>query len=1003
MFDRFGRVVLRLRFVFVAAWLVAAALFGVLAPSLSQVGSADETSFLPRDAESLAAREVIARAFPNDSAPTTALIVFSRASGLTDADRAAIEGLRSYMEGSGHPEAVERYVTAEGSPSLASMFRSADGVVELATVDISTPAFLPRTNESVDAIRAHLDGSGVLPAGLTAQVTGQAGIGRDYLQAIRDGTDRTTMVTILLVILVLLLIYRAPLAALAPLMTIGSAFLVSRGVLGFLAQQGWQLSSVLDSFIVVLVFGVGTDYTIFFISRFREELGRNDHEDAVRVTVSRISAVITASAATVIVGLTSMVAARFGMIQTTGPALALTVFITLMAGLTLTPSLLAIFGRKLFWPLHEKTRTASEAEQGFWAALARRITARPGAVAGLVLLFLIVPALALPQLKQNFDVLNELPSGAESRLGFETLSQHLAEGQLMPLTVLVQVPGAPAATFTSEGGLADVAALEKVISSLPNVQTVRSVVDPLGEGKVSDLLRPSVQLTDTAAAFRKPPNTDIDVQLSDASLSGLQKTVGYIGDLESAFPSLPASSLSAAKADLGVLEAGLVEARKQALVPNQLDAIAAQLRAAAAAPSTGDVAAGLAALKSYLDDLGAADPAVKSVASYQAAENAVAALSTSTNAAAFVQLLGSVVDLSNWFKAQPAAFYFSPPSVTPTPAAVAAQQAMAAARGRLPGELDQLAGSFDASQLYATPDLTSAYVSADGTVARLYVTTVTNPYDTKSFETVRDLRALLATNPGGFGSAGGTAGGAATDATTAGTATDGAAGTATDGAAGTATDGAAGTAADATASDRQVAAAAAKEYVGGATAEFTDVQDTISADFLRVAAITIVGILIVLILLLRALVAPVYLVLTVLLSYAMSLSLSALILQHLFGQPGINYFIPLMVFVLLVALGSDYNIFLMSRVREESSVRELRSGIRIASARTGTVITSAGLILAGTFGALVTSPLQLLFQVGLTVALGVLIDTFVVRSLLVPAVTAFIGERAWWPFHRRGA
>jgi RND superfamily putative drug exporter len=169
-----------------------------------------------------------------------------------------------------------------------------------------------------------------------------------------------------------------------------------------------------------------------------------------------------------------------------------------------------------------------------------------------------------------------------------------------------------------------------------------------------------------------------------------------------------------------------------------------------------------------------------------------------------------------------------------------------------------------------------------------------------------------------------------------------------------------------------------------------------------VAAITILGILIVLILLLRALTAPIYLVLTVLLSYATSLSLSVLILRYVFGQPGINYFIPLMVFVLLVALGSDYNIFLMSRVREESSTRELRPGIRIASARTGTVITSAGLILAGTFGALVTSPLQLLFQVGLTVALGVLIDTFIVRSLLVPAVTAFIGERAWWPFHRRG-
>jgi len=278
---------------------------------------------------------------------------------------------------------------------------------------------------------------------------------------------------------------------------------------------------------------------------------------------------------------------------------------------------------------------------------------------------------------------------------------------------------------------------------------------------------------------------------------------------------------------------------------------------------------------------------------------------------------------------------------------VAARQAMADARARLPGELGQLAAAFGVDDLYAPPDLVAAYESSSGDVARLYVTTVANPYDTRAFDTVRSLRTLTADQAAGFGP-------------------------------GTTT------------------------YVGGPTAEFTDVQSTISADFLRVAAITIVGILLVLVLLLRALAAPAYLVLTVLLSYATSLGLSALILQRLFGQTGLNYFIPLMVFVLLVALGSDYNIFLMSRIREESATRPLRLGIRAASARTGTVITSAGLILAGTFGALITSPLQLLFQVGVTVGLGVLIDTFIVRSLLVPAITAFIGEWAWWPFHRRG-
>ena len=152
-----------------------------------------------------------------------------------------------------------------------------------------------------------------------------------------------------------------------------------------------------------------------------------------------------------------------------------------------------------------------------------------------------------------------------------------------------------------------------------------------------------------------------------------------------------------------------------------------------------------------------------------------------------------------------------------------------------------------------------------------------------------------------------------------------------------------------------------------------------------------------LVLLLRALVAPLYLVGTVLLSYLSAVGLSAFLFQNVLHQAGVSFYLPLMVFVLLVALGSDYNIFLMSRVREESEHRPIKDGIRIASGHTGSVITSAGLILAGTFGSMATAPLVVLFQVGVAVAIGVLIDTFVVRSILVPAITTLVGERAWWP------
>jgi RND superfamily putative drug exporter len=140
---------------------------------------------------------------------------------------------------------------------------------------------------------------------------------------------------------------------------------------------------------------------------------------------------------------------------------------------------------------------------------------------------------------------------------------------------------------------------------------------------------------------------------------------------------------------------------------------------------------------------------------------------------------------------------------------------------------------------------------------------------------------------------------------------------------------------------------------------------------------------------------------TVLLSYVTTIHLSGAFFERVLGQPGMNTYLPLIVFVLLVALGSDYNIFVTSRIREESATGDLRAGIRRASARTGTVVTSAGVILAGTFGSLMSAPLMILFQIGFAVALGVLIDTLIVRSILVPALAATFGEWSWWPARRR--
>jgi len=185
--------------------------------------------------------------------------------------------------------------------------------------------------------------------------------------------------------------------------------------------------------------------------------------------------------------------------------------------------------------------------------------------------------------------------------------------------------------------------------------------------------------------------------------------------------------------------------------------------------------------------------------------------------------------------------------------------------------------------------------------------------------------------------------------------------------------------------------------VGGNTAVNLDVQRVAHRDNLVIIPIVLAVVFLILMLLLRALVAPVLLVATVVLSFAAALGLSALAFKYIFNFAGADTAYPLFVFVFLVALGIDYNIFLMTRVREETPRHGTRRATFIALAATGGVITSAGLVLAGTFSVLATLPLTAFAEIGFTVALGVLLDTLIVRSVLVTALTLDLGPHIWWP------
>jgi RND superfamily putative drug exporter len=189
----------------------------------------------------------------------------------------------------------------------------------------------------------------------------------------------------------------------------------------------------------------------------------------------------------------------------------------------------------------------------------------------------------------------------------------------------------------------------------------------------------------------------------------------------------------------------------------------------------------------------------------------------------------------------------------------------------------------------------------------------------------------------------------------------------------------------------------ANAIAGGDTATRADTLRASADDNVRIIPLILGVVLLILILLLRALTAPLILVATVVLSYGAALGLSALIFRQVLGFAGADSSLPLFVFVFLVALGIDYNIFLMTRVHEEAKEIGTRRGALVGLAATGGVITSAGLVLAGTFAVLGTLPVVTFAEIGIAVALGVLLDTLIVRSVLVTALNLDVRGRMWWP------
>jgi RND superfamily putative drug exporter len=671
-----------------------------LGSKLSDVTTDDTESFLPSNAESTEVVRTLDHQFPAKET-ALALVVYQNKDGLTPANFARIQADAEKIKA----EPAKIPLVQSQPPVLPSPVGPTSKLVsanhQVAYAVYTFPTDFDHESDWGKAMRDITDSDN---GDMNVYVTGDVGFNTDADEVFSNIDTKLLLATTILVLVLLGAIYRSVLVAISPLIVVFLAYQFATGLIYLFAKSGATVSSNSTGILVVLMFGVGTDYCLLLVSRYREELRRlEDKHDAMQRAVRRAGPAILASGLTVTLAMLVLVFAESGNTKSLGPVAAISVFCAMLAGLTVLPALLTIFGRRGFWPRQSIVQYDPEHAEvihtGLWRRFGDKVLHRPGPALAVTAGVFLLGSLGLIAYKVDYSSTTFFKKSVESVEGFKVLSEDFPAGTLSPTTVLVEREGA----------------------------------DP----------------------------TDRDIALAAAKL----KTVKGVA----------------------------------VVVPTQ-------------------------------------------------------------------------------------------------------------------------------------------QVSTDGHIRVVDVILKGDPNDVSALDLVPKMRDAVANVAPGV-----------------------------------------------------------TALVGGGTAINYDYNKATERDLKLIVPLALLVMAIILGILLQAIVAPIVLLASVVLSFACTLGISILFIRFVVGDAGFDASIPTFAFIFLVALGIDYTIFLMARVREEARHFGTREGMLRAIAATGPVITSAGVILAGTFSVLMTLPVTFTFDLGFMVALGILLDTFIVRTIMVPAAVELIGDKIWWP------
>ncbi|OFJ53167.1 MMPL family transporter [Mycolicibacterium grossiae] len=966
-------------------WAVLALVVPLTIPSLTEMSERNPIAVLPADAPSSVATRDMTEAFKEAGSENVLVVMLAHqdeGQDLTPADeqvyRTLVDRLRDDQR---DVVMLQDFVS---TPQLRETLSSQDRKAWILPIglegELGTPEAYSAYQRVTDMVNRTVAGTD-----LRAYATGPAATVADLTAA--GAADRLPieLAIAVMLLIILVVVYRNPVTMFLPLITIGASLLTAQGLVALVSLlTGLAISNQTIVLMSAMIAGAGTDYAVFLIARYHDYVRAGEEPvRAVKHAMVSIGKVVAASAATVGVTFLGMGFAKLGVFSTVGVALAIAIAVAFLAAVTLLPAVLVLTGPR-GWVAPRQERMAT-----FWRRMGIRIVRRPKTHLVASLLVLLALASCTTLMHFNYDDRKQLRDSADSSVGYAALDRHFSVNQTIPQYLFIQ----SSRDLRTPQALADLEQMAQRVSQVPGIAMVRGVTRPTGEsleqaratyqagevgnqlgqastqinGRSGDLNRLASgadQLADGLGSARGQINQAIggvrslvDALSSIQSQFGGGATLGQLGDSAKLIKGmrtlgeLMERNFGTLAADFSWIDP-VVDALNESPTCN-VNPLCTTARGQFVRLQT-------ARNDGTLDRIVALGRQLQQAGPLQKLGDTVEGLSQSLNTAmTSLRKLGlsdprsARAQISTVQKGANDLAGASRQIADGVTLLVSETQRMGIGLSQASDFLmsmgqdatqPSMAGFNVPQQVLDTDDfkkIAQIFISPDGHSARYFIQTDIDPFSTQAMDQVNQI---LDTARG---------------------------------------------------AQPNTMLADAKISMSGYPVTLRDTRDYYDRDLKMIVVVTIVVVLLILMTLLRAVVAPLYLVGSVIVSYLSAVGLGVLVFEYLLGDQ-LHWSVPGLAFVVLVAVGADYNMLLASRLREEAP-RGMRFGVIRTVRSTGGVITAAGLIFAASMSGLLFSSIGTVVQSGFVIGVGILLDTFVVRTITVPAIATLVGRTSWWP------